>query len=52
MTKAYSELRERDAPSHVIRRKIDSCESVTKDIMKIISERLAAIDEYDEKKER
>nr|XP_024658611.1 eukaryotic translation initiation factor 3 subunit A-like [Maylandia zebra] len=52
MTKAYSEYRERNEPSHVIRRKMDSCESVTKDIMKIISERLAAIDEYDADRER
>lgn len=52
MTKACSEYRERNEPSHVIRRKMDSCESVTKDIMKIISERLAAIDEYDADRER
>ncbi|XP_028314916.1 uncharacterized protein LOC114470784 [Gouania willdenowi] len=52
MMKVYNDLRERHAPSHVIRRKMDSCESVTKDIMKIIFERLAAIDEYDGEKER
>lgn len=31
---------------------MDSCESVTKDLMKIISKRLAAIDEYDADREK
>ncbi|KAK2846852.1 hypothetical protein Q5P01_009851 [Channa striata] len=51
MAKAFSELRERYTPSPAIRRKMDSCEAVTKDIMKIIMERLAAIDDYDAERE-
>lgn len=52
MTKTYRELRERHTPSTAIRRKMDSCEAVTKDIMKVITERLAAIDDFDAEKER
>lgn len=44
MMKVYSEIRERTMPSPDTRRKMDSCEAVTKDIMKILNERITAID--------
>lgn len=42
--KAYHEMRERATPSTELRRKMDACEAVTKDFMKLIFERLSAID--------
>lgn len=44
MMKVYSEIREHTVPSPDTRRKMDSCEAVTKDIMKILNERITAID--------
>lgn len=50
--KAYDEIRERATPSTELRRKIDACEAVTKDIIKIVYERISAIDEFDAERER
>lgn len=36
LMRAYNEIRERATPSTELRRKIDACEAVTKDIMKIV----------------
>ncbi|KAI7790016.1 hypothetical protein IRJ41_001589 [Triplophysa rosa] len=44
ITKVYNEIRQGATPSTDLRRKIDACEAVTKDIMKIINERLSGID--------
>ena len=53
LMRAYNEIRERATPSTELRRKIDACEAVTKDIMKIVYERLSAIDGYfDAERER
>ncbi|KAL1249113.1 hypothetical protein QQF64_022431 [Cirrhinus molitorella] len=53
MMKVYSEIRERAMPSSETRRKMDSCEAVTKDIMKILNERITAIDgDFDASRER
>ncbi|XP_038158088.1 uncharacterized protein LOC119794558 [Cyprinodon tularosa] len=51
--KLYGEIREKVTPSTELRRKIDACEAVTKDIVKIVLERLAAISgDFDEENER
>nr|XP_055051100.1 uncharacterized protein LOC129436861 [Misgurnus anguillicaudatus]XP_055051101.1 uncharacterized protein LOC129436861 [Misgurnus anguillicaudatus] len=51
--KIFSEIREHITPAADLRRKIDACEAVTKDIMKVILERLATVDgEFDEDRER
>ncbi len=44
MMKVYIEIREHTVPSPDTRRKMDSCEAGTKDIMKILNERITAID--------
>lgn len=43
--KIYYEIRQGAIPSTDLRRKIDACEAVTKDVMKIINERLSGIDD-------
>lgn len=49
----YTEMRSYVAPSTDLRRKIDACESVTRDIVKIIFERLTGIDgDFDAERER
>lgn len=50
--KAYSEIRERTSPSPDARCKMDACEAVTKDIMKIVNERIAATDDFDADREK
>ncbi|XP_032363653.1 uncharacterized protein LOC116677092 [Etheostoma spectabile] len=45
LMRLYDEIRERATPSTEIRRKIDACEAVTKDIIKLIYERLSEVDE-------
>lgn len=49
----YTEIRSNIAPSADLRRKIDACEAVTRDITKIIYERLTGIDgDFDAEHER
>lgn len=43
--KLYSEIRNQMAPSSDIRRKIDACDAITHDIIRIILERLSGVDE-------
>lgn len=43
--RSYSEIRQRSTPSTDIRRKIDACDAVISDLMKIINERLSGIEE-------
>lgn len=43
--KLYSEIRNQMAPSSDIRRKIDACDAITRDIVRIILERLSGVDE-------
>lgn len=51
--KLYHEIRERVTPSTELRRKIDACEAVTKDIVKIVLECVSAISgEFNEENER
>lgn len=51
--KLYSEIRNQMAPSSDIRRKIDACNAITRDIVKIILERLSGVDEdFDAERER
>lgn len=51
--KIYYEIRQGTTPSADLRRKIDACEAVTKDIMKIINERLSGIDDvFDAEREK
>lgn len=51
--KSYYEVRQRSTPSTDIRRKIDACDAVTNDIMKIINKRLSGIEEvFDAERER
>lgn len=51
--KLYSEIRNQMAPSSDIRRKIDACDAITRDIVRIILERLSGVDEdFDAERER
>lgn len=51
--KAYNEIRQSATPSIDLRHKIDACEAVTKDIMKIINERLSRINNvFDAEREK
>lgn len=51
--KLYSEIRNQMAPSSDIRRKIDACDAITHDIVRIILERLSGVDEdFDAERER
>ena len=51
--RVYSEIIERATPSTEVRHKVDACEAMTKDLMKIVNERLAAVDgDYDAVRER
>ncbi|XP_054872902.1 uncharacterized protein LOC111584426 [Amphiprion ocellaris] len=51
--KLYTEIRDHTAPAADLRRKIDACEAVTGDIIKIIYERLSGIDgDFDAEHER
>ena len=51
--KLYDEIREKVMPSTQLRRRIDACEAVTKDIVKIILERISEISgEFDKEHER
>ncbi|KAL1263752.1 hypothetical protein QQF64_006491 [Cirrhinus molitorella] len=50
--KLYHEIRDRVPPSTELRRKIDACEAVTKDILKIVLERLAMSGQFDEPEAR
>ena len=51
--KLYTELRDYVTPTTDLRRKIDACEAVTGDIIKIIYERLTCIDgDFDAERER
>lgn len=51
--KLYNEIRDHVAPRVDLRRKIDSCEAVTGNIIKIIYERLTGIDgNFDAEHER
>lgn len=52
MMKVYGEIRERSTPPPDTRRRMDSCEAVNKDIMKILNERIVAIDDFDPATER
>lgn len=49
----YAEIRSYEAPSADIRRRIDACEAVTRDIIKIIYERITGVDgDFDAERER
>lgn len=49
----YDGIRQHITPSTDVRRRVDACEAVTADIIKIIHERLAGVDgEFDAEKER
>lgn len=51
--KVYGEIRERTTVTNEIRRKVDACEAVTKDMLKIIYERLTEVDgDFDAERER
>lgn len=51
--KIFSEIREYITPAADLRRKIDACEAVTNDIVKIVLERLATVDgDFDAEQER
>ena len=53
LTREYDEIRARATPSTDLRCKIDACEAVTKDIMKIIFERITEVNgEFDAKREK
>ncbi len=53
VSKLYSEIRNQMAPSSDIRRKIDACDAITHDIVRIILERLSGVDEdFDAERER
>lgn len=52
VTKIFREIREHFTPATDLRRKVDACEAVTKDIMKIVLESLASVDgDFDEERE-
>ncbi|XP_055046840.2 uncharacterized protein [Misgurnus anguillicaudatus] len=49
----YDEIRQRVSPTTEMRRKIDACEAVTADVIKIIHERISGIDgDFDAGRER
>lgn len=49
----YSKIRNQTAPPSDIRRKIDACEAVTHDIVRIILERISGVDgDFDAERER
>ncbi|KAG1930139.1 hypothetical protein F2P79_022561 [Pimephales promelas] len=51
--KIFSEIREHSTPATDLRRKIDACEAVTNDLVKIVLERLAIVDgDFDAEQER
>lgn len=50
--KCYNEIREGVTPSTELRRKIDACEAVTKNIVKIVFERLSMSGDFDEEDAR
>lgn len=51
--KMYFEIRQSSTPTADLRRKIDACEAVTQDIMRIINERISGIDDvFDAERER
>ncbi|XP_067279675.1 uncharacterized protein [Pseudorasbora parva] len=53
ITKIFSEIREHITPAADLRRKIDACEAVTNDIVKIVLERLSTVDgDFDAEQER
>ncbi|XP_073724404.1 uncharacterized protein [Misgurnus anguillicaudatus] len=53
LLRLYSEIRNQMAPSSDIRRKIDACDAITHDIVRIILERLSGLDEeFDAERER
>lgn len=53
ITKLYGEIRQRVTPTTELRRKIDACEAVTKDIVTVVLERLSSINgDFDEENER
>ncbi|KAI2646413.1 Pro-Pol polyprotein [Labeo rohita] len=52
IVKLYHEIRERVPPSTELRRKVDACEAVTRDILKIVLERLSMTGEFDEEDAR
>lgn len=41
----YSEIRDQMSPTSDIRRKIDACDAITRDIVRIILERVSGVDE-------
>ncbi|XP_041820612.1 uncharacterized protein LOC121626271 [Chelmon rostratus] len=47
VTSLYMEIRSHLTPSSEMRRRIDACEAVTKDIVKIAYERIADLEDYD-----
>lgn len=52
MIKLYEEIRQLVTPMPDIRRRMDACEAVTADIIKIAYDRIAGLDEFDAVKER
>ncbi len=51
--KLFSDIREYVTPAAVLRRKIDACEAVTNDIVKIVYDRMTTVDgEFDAERER
>ncbi|XP_051803945.1 uncharacterized protein LOC127533924 [Acanthochromis polyacanthus] len=50
--KLYSEMRSQIAPPNDIRRKVDACDAVTHEIVKIIMERISHIEDFDAERER
>ncbi|XP_051792767.1 uncharacterized protein LOC127530320 [Acanthochromis polyacanthus] len=47
VTSLYTDIRSHLAPSGETRRRVDACDAVTKDIVKIAYERIAGIEDYD-----
>ncbi|XP_057686666.1 uncharacterized protein LOC130912537 [Corythoichthys intestinalis] len=45
--KLYEEIRDHITPSSDTRRRVDACEAVTTDLIKVAHERLSGIDDYD-----
>ncbi|KAK0143561.1 hypothetical protein N1851_018301 [Merluccius polli] len=52
VTKLYDEIRQVVTPSFDVRQRVDACEAVTADIIKIAYERIAGIDEFDAVREK
>lgn len=50
--KIFIDIREFITPAADLRRKIDACDAVTNDIVKIVLEKISNVDEYDAERER